>query len=347
MAFKKAHEVEKAVENPDPAYRVILLYGPDTGLVSERAEILCKNTGVNLADPFSAIRLNAETVAEDKSRLADEAFTVGMFSGQRLVRISGTTRKNLADAVKPILQTILADVWIVIEAGDLAKTSALRTAFEKSKHGLALPCYQDNKEALDKLIREEILSHGLKIGATTMSFLKPFLGGDRMASRNELRKLALYCLNEESVTIDHVLEIVGDASQLDTNDIIDAVAIGDLKELQNNLERTLNSGLSPDMLLIFTLRHFQFLHELKNKMEQSANSARSLMNNARPPIYFARKDSIATALSKWSVAAIERAMERLDNASFDARANPELANSIAGTNLLALTIEAGRRAVRN
>ena len=104
MAALKGTEADRAITKPDNAYRVILLYGPDTGLVSERAERLARATGVDVSDPFSTIRLDADTIAEDRSRLSDEAFTVGMFGGERLIRVSGQTRRNLAEAVKPVLE---------------------------------------------------------------------------------------------------------------------------------------------------------------------------------------------------------------------------------------------------
>ena len=343
MASKKAHEVDRFIERPDTAFRVILLYGPDIGLVTERAEILAKNTGVDLKDPFSTIRLNADDVAADKSRLADEAFTVGMFGGERLIRVSGSTRRNLADAVKPILANAPQDAWIIVEAGDLARSAALRTAFGKSKTGIALPCYQDNDKAIEMIINQEIVEKNLSIDRETISMLKPLLGGDRMASRNELRKLALYCHEQGSVTQDDIRDIVGDASQLDTNDVIDAVATGDMNALQENLHRVLVSGISPDMLLIFTLRHFQTLHEMRGKMEYDRIPAASLVKGARPPIHFARQSLVSRAITKWPIQNLSKAMTRLNKASFDARANPDLGAAIAGTNLLALTLEASRR----
>jgi len=41
---------------------------------------------------------------------------------------------------------------IIIEAGDLKKTSPLRALIEKAKTAAALPCYVDNSAALGQLI---------------------------------------------------------------------------------------------------------------------------------------------------------------------------------------------------
>ncbi|MFK7903103.1 MAG: DNA polymerase III subunit delta [Nitratireductor sp.] len=343
MSTKKAHEVEQYLKRPDKNFRVILLYGPDSGLVNERADFLAKQTGVDLKDPFSTIRLNSDDVAQDKSRLVDEAFTVGMFGGERVIRVSGTTQRNLGDAVKPVLGQTLTDCWIIIEAGDLKKTAGLRTAVEKSKTAMALPCYQDDARALEQLIREEITDKQISISAEAVSLLKPMLGGDRMASRNELQKLALYCQDKGKVEQEDIREILSDASLLDTSDLIDAVATGNLKNFEETLGRILNSGVSPDMLLIFTLRHFQILHEMRSKMTRDRTPASDLIKYARPPIHYSRRTLISSALAKWNENGLVLAMKRLDNASFEARANPLLSQSIAGTNLLALTVQASKR----
>lgn len=340
MASLKNTEVDRWIAKPDGRFRVLLVFGPDAGLVSERADILSAKTGVDLSDPFSTIRLNADDVAEDKSRLLDEAFTVGMFGGERLIRISGQTRRNLVDAVKPVLQTQLQDVWIIIEAGDLKPKTGLRGAVEKSPNAMAIPCYQDDGQMLAQLVREELTDKGFTIERDLVVFLLSFLGGDRMASRNELRKLALYAHGETEITKEHITAIVGDASNIDLNDVIDAVASADMPRFENNLERVLMEGLSPDILLLQTMRHFQMLHELRGKMDSHGLSASAVVDGARPPIFYKRKTMITRCLSALKLDVIEKILKRLETAAFEARANPELALSIAGTSLLAALLQA-------
>ena len=40
------------LQRPDPEIRAVLLYGPDEGLVRERAEILARTVCPDLQDPF-------------------------------------------------------------------------------------------------------------------------------------------------------------------------------------------------------------------------------------------------------------------------------------------------------
>mgnify|MGYP004126784501 CR=1 FL=1 len=59
MAQKKPGEVEAFLSRPDFSYPVILLYGPDPGLVSERSEKVAELSGVDRSDPFAAVTLAA------------------------------------------------------------------------------------------------------------------------------------------------------------------------------------------------------------------------------------------------------------------------------------------------
>jgi len=61
------------LQRPDPAIRAILLYGPDEGLVRERAEAAARSVCPDLKDPFRVADLAAAVLAADPARLADEA----------------------------------------------------------------------------------------------------------------------------------------------------------------------------------------------------------------------------------------------------------------------------------
>ncbi|TIR44717.1 MAG: DNA polymerase III subunit delta, partial [Mesorhizobium sp.] len=75
MAQKKGYEVDSWLARPDPRISIVLLYGPDRGLVAERAKAFAGKTGLPLDDPFSVVRLDGSEVDRDEGRLLDEART--------------------------------------------------------------------------------------------------------------------------------------------------------------------------------------------------------------------------------------------------------------------------------
>ena len=347
MVALKPRDVEPFISNPHFNQKVILLYGPDAGLVAERADKLAAKSGVDLSDPFCLIRLDADDAAADSARITDEAHTIGMFGGNRLIRISGTTRRDLAKSVKPVLDTPPEDAIILIEAGDLKKSAGLRKALENSKTALCIPCYQDNDAALEQLIAEEIVGTGLKIDHETKQELKGLLGENRMVSRGELAKLALYCEGKSQVTLEEVRAIVGDASKLVLDDVVDAVACGNPAKLHTVLPKALESDYSPDMIVIAVLRFFQMLHVARSKVESAKQAPASVIGGLRPPIHFSRKDAVTRSLSIWTVERIGRALARLDKASLECRKFSATAQALCGTTLLALCLEAQMMARRH
>ncbi|MFQ6019118.1 MAG: hypothetical protein ACE5KF_13110 [Kiloniellaceae bacterium] len=49
------HEAERFAQAPDPAVRAVLVYGPDGGLVRERAAALIRSVVDEPTDPFRVL----------------------------------------------------------------------------------------------------------------------------------------------------------------------------------------------------------------------------------------------------------------------------------------------------
>ena len=92
----KSHEADRFVTSPPKGLTVALVYGPDAGLVQERAETLLKSVVADLTDPFNVADLSEASVLADPARLADEAAAISMMGGRRVVRVRGAGN-DLAD----------------------------------------------------------------------------------------------------------------------------------------------------------------------------------------------------------------------------------------------------------
>ena len=95
-----------------------------------------------------------------------------------------------------------------------ASNAPLRAVCEKAKCAAAIPCYADNERDLARLIDDEMRAARLAIAPDARAALVSLIGGDRQASRNEIRKLALYAHGKDRVELDDVLAVVADASAL-------------------------------------------------------------------------------------------------------------------------------------
>lgn len=342
MAQLKAHEVDSWLRRPPPT-PVVLIYGPDRGLVSERAGAYARASGLPLDDPFSVVRFDAG--ADDEAGgLIDEARTFSMFSDRRLIWVrNAAAQKHLVEDVKALCREPPAGAAVLIEAGDLKKGAALRTVVEGSENAIALPCYADADRDLDRLIDDELSQAGVGIDPGARALLRGRLGGDRLATRSELQKLALYAADDRMITARHVTDLSGDVSDLSVNEIVDAVLAGDLAGFDRDFARYAAAGGQLFLVLNGAMRELQWMRPLRHEIESRRRDAGQLVASARPPVHFSRRRQVEAALRAWTLEAIDRALPRLQAAVLETRLKADIAQPLAHRTLLALAAEASRR----
>jgi DNA polymerase III subunit delta len=343
MAKLKAHEVDGFLSRSGTGYHIFLIYGPDRGMVSERANQIAKSTKVPLDDPFSVIRLDASSVNSDPARLADECLTVSMFGGDRLVWIKDAgNEKGLVEAVKAIAASKMEGVTLIIEADDLKPASGLRSCCENASTIMALPCYADDERGVDRLIDAELSKHSLTITMDARAALKKSLGGDRLASRGELEKLALYCLGSQQVTREDIDMAIGDVSSSSLDELIDAVIGGNPVKLDAVFAKLTERGTSVQTILLMITRNISSLLEQRSSMDRDGKSASAVVATARPPVFFTRKALVERVLGGTNVPTFMRYLDKLQTAVLDSRKNSNLSEAICHRTLLSVAIEQGR-----
>jgi DNA polymerase III subunit delta len=338
MTAIKAADVDAFVARPDPKRPVVLVFGPDAGLVSERVNAIVKASVDDPNDPFALARLEGEELSAEPSRLVEEAQTIPLFGGKRAVWVKAGAR-NIAPAVEALL-AVRSECRVVIEAGDLRRNAPLRTLVERARNAAALPCYADGERERARLIDEEMREAGLDLAPDARTLLIPLLGGDRAASRNEIRKLALYARGQERVGIDDVAAVVSDASSLALDDIVDAAFAGRPAELETQLGKARTAGVATGSIFFAAQRQVAQLHKWRTAIESGAGFS---LDAVQPPPHFRRKGSIEAALKQWTAARLAAAMAELADAVLESRRNFALADTIAERALLAIATKARRR----
>ncbi len=168
------------------------------------------------------------------------------------------------------------------------------------------------------------------------------LGGDRLASRNEIRKLALYGKDQKTIELADVMAVVADASALALDGVIDAAFAGKTAEMDSEFGKARAGGSSPAAIVSAAIRQVANLHKMKLAVE-GGDSIEFAMKRGAPPVHFSREKDVGAALRAWTPARLLRAMEQLAGASLDMRRNSALAEAIAQRTLLSLAVSARRR----
>ncbi len=347
MAQKKNHEVEAWIARSDSSVRVVLVYGPDRGMVTERARKFAESTDLPLDDPFCVVKLNASDLESDPTRLLDEAHTVPMFGGKRLIWLRNiATHKGITEAILACIANPPIDSIVLVEASDLKKSAALRSGAERGSSAMALPCYSDDGRSIDGLIDGELAKAGLSIELDARQLLKASLGGDRLASRGEIEKLALYCKGQTSIGLEDIIASIGDVSAISADETVDAVLSGSLADFDDSFTRLIGSGTAAFVLLAAAQRQLNALQLMRHMMDTEGKTASTAVAAARPPVFFKRRNTVETALARWDAAGIMRALNRLQATVLQTRQRPELSLAATRQALLALAVESARRGQR-
>ena len=342
MTAIKASDVDRFIAKPNPAQPIILVFGPDTGLVRERVDALVRASVDDPNDPFALARIEGDELASNPPRLVEEAHTIPLFGGRRAVLVKAGAR-NIASAVETVIAAPSNECRVIIEAGNLSKSAPLRSLCEKAKVAAALPCYADNERALAQLIDEEMHAANLAIAPDARITLLSLLGGDRLASRNEIRKLATYSQGQKSIELADVMAVVADASQMALDSVTDAVFAGKTGDVDSEFGKARASGSSPAAIVSAAIRQVANLHKMKLAIE-GGDSIEFAMKRVAPPVHFTREREVSDALRAWSPARLLRAMDQLAEASLEMRRNAPLAEAIAQRTLLSLAANARKKA---
>ncbi len=332
----------------NPGLLCVLVYGPDRGLARERADILARHVVDDPADPFRVAHLTAAQIRDDPARLADEAAALSLTGGRRVVRITEAA-DGLTAVFKDFLKTAASrsdgpggpggpgndGALVVVEAGELGPRSSLRRLFEGAEGAAALACYADDARGLNAVIAETLARHGLTATREALGFLAENLGGDRLMTRGELEKLALYMGGPGTVELADAMASVGDSARVSLDAVVYAACGGDRRALDAALARAFSDGVQPVSLLRAAARHLQRLH-LAAAFAERGKSPAQAMAALRPPVIFLFKDRFQAQMRRWPQARLAAAMELICEAELSCKTTGLPAEALCGRALMRL-----------
>jgi DNA polymerase III subunit delta len=337
----KPQEADRFAANPPKALRAALVYGPDAGLVQERAEKLLKSVVADLADPFNVMDLSESALLSDPARLADEAAAISMMGGRRVVRVRGATN-NLSDLFEQFLDDPPGDALVVVEGGDMAKSSALPKLFGETDKAAAIPCYVDTARGLEDVVRDTLRGAGFSIAPDALADAVSRLGSDRGVTRRELEKLMLYAEGQKTIALEDVRAAMGDEAEARTEEASDAAGSGDLPRLDLALERIWTADISVNQVLRGAMGHFQRLALVKEALGRG-ESLDAALRRLRPPLHFLREQSFKAQAGRWNEERLADALDMLLEAEALSRTTGVPAQAVCGRALMNIAAMARAR----
>jgi len=325
---------------PDPAARAILVYGPDEGLVRERAQTLARSVVEDLHDPFRVVELTGPEIEREPDAFIDAAAQIALGGGRRLLRVR-VADGDIADVLAAWLADPRGDAVAVIEAGDLKGSSALVKLATGADNAAAIACYHDEARDLGRIIADTLAARQVRLDRDAAEWLVGRLGGDRQVTRGEIEKLALYVGAGGTVTLDAARAVVGDSADIGLDNLIHAVAGREPEAALRSLDRLLGQGVAPVVVLRALSRHFMRLHQAAALMA-AGQPAEAAMARLRPPVFWKDKVPMAAQLKRWPARDLAAAVDRLLAAEIRAKSSGQPAELIAERAALDLVQTGGR-----
>ncbi len=329
-------QIENFVKSPDKRARAILVYGSDSGLVSERCSMIGRTIVDDLKDPFNVALLDVDKLLEDPARLADEASAISMMGGDRLIRIEGGSDK-LTVILKSYLENPSDNALIIVQAGELSPRSSLRKLCESAKNAAALPCYVEDERGVANIIREAIRFENKTIDQDAISWLCTNISGDRAKIRSELEKLVVYKGNDLSpISLSDVKSACGGADQQDFDNFIYAVASKKTEDALKAYNILMQEGTAFIAILRSLQNHFRRLHIVKSYMHSGMDIETS-MKKLTPPVFFKQAPIFKVQIHNWSLSTLDIVIRKLTDLEVQCKRTAMPVEILCSQAILAIT----------
>jgi len=321
--------------------RLFLFYGPDES--ASRAFV--PMVAAALGNDVERVDLTGAELKSDPARLADEAASLSMFGGARLIVVDRAGEESAA-AVANVLALETATNPVVLLAGELKKSAALLKLVEASDHAVGVVSYPVDERNAEALVGEQARVLGLRPVAGVAARIAAAAAGNRGIIVRELEKYAAFldAAPDAPKPLDHeAIDAIGaDVGEGDLSRLLAAVAGGDAGQAEAELARLRAEGKDGVPLIRAALRRMTMLARLRAEVERG-KSVGAVMASTGKSIFFKEQGAIQSELGRWGPETLAKAISRLIEAERQTMMTGGPGSIAAEAELLAIARQAGRR----
>lgn len=303
-------KIDPFIQSPDQGITCALIYGPDAGLVSERAKKLTQTLIDDLKDPFRIAELSYNTIKDDPSIFADELNAMCLTGGRRLIKIrdaSAVFPKDLGDAIT----SSKSDTFTIFLAGELAPSAALRKFFEKEKTVVALPCYKDDSRSIRSVIESTLRTQHFRWDADAMAYLANSFSGDRLVVLSEIEKLIVYMGDEKHIRLSDAQACIDNSAEASLDNLCNAVADQNPASIEQSLNKALLEGIAPVTIIRAILRYLLRLQSIKGQATHTGTNEEQVISSLKPPVFFKQIPLLKRHLGLWNERTLSKVLAGL------------------------------------
>jgi len=304
----RPYQVPALVRQIQHEFRSALVFGSDLGLVREVSEKIGGFIVPDIHDPLCVISITNQKIKEFPGVLADEANAVSLLGGRKLIWIKEADQ-IIIDAVEDYINRVQTDAFLIISAGNLSKSSALRQFCETHKDILTIACYPEEAKDVAFFIKDVLAEQGMQVRPDAMPLMVERLSENRLITRRELEKLICFLGDKKTVEVSDVLAIITDTQNASTDMFCCAVATGDRETADKEYKLMLENGENPvSIIRILSIYFNKLLIANDVKKEQGLEAA---IKKIMKPAQFRFKSSFSQQIQIWKKSHIFKVLNLL------------------------------------
>ncbi|WP_300973296.1 DNA polymerase III subunit delta [Sphingomonas sp. LHG3406-1] len=327
-----------ALDRPDPAVRFYLFSGADNSASRLFAQRLLASLGAE------KITASAAQLKSDPAWLADEAASLPMFGGARLLWVE-PAGEDIVPAVGALLALDRAEApAVAITSGLLRSSSTLAKLADGHKAAIHVASDVQTPRQQAGVILELGRAEGLRVTPELAERIAGEAGGDLILARLELQKFALYAGASPDQLLDldeEVVDALGiDQGEADLGRPGDLALAGDVAGLSAELALLDASGTDAIPVVRALQRRLLMLAPLRARIDQG-QSTESVVQSVR---WVRDKPIVGRILPRWTSPKLSEAFQRVQRLERELLMQPVPPSAALGETLLQLArVAASRR----
>lgn len=305
-------KAEAALSAPSNRVFAFLLFGPDRGEIEENGDNLSRRFN-DAGTGFENQTLREEDLKRSDMALLHAMSQQSLLGGRSCLRLRLENEATSARIQKNLTALVGEDPrqWnpLILEAGELRKTSKLRLFFEDHPRLMALQFFEPDARSIDRWLETEARAYGLALSPALRQVFLSLMPPQRHIMRAELEKLSLYCgaVRDGRAVLppdeEAIYAACSDQAESEIDDLLAAAFSGELMRAAHLVERSVESGHSTITIARALQRAIIRLIDLGTQTE-AGRSIEEVVQNLRPPVHFRARPRLIQHAKIWPPGAL-------------------------------------------
>ena len=237
-------------------------------------------------------------ILNNQESFYNELISKSFFEKEKLIIINRATDK-IKDIIEEIIEKNISDLVLVLNSNTLIKKSKLRNLFEKNKHTICVPFYEDNNQTLSAIASLFFREKKISISNQTINLITARSRGDRQNLNNELEKIESFLIDKKKINLEDVIKLTNLAENYNVSELIDSCLSKNKKKTIHILNEN-NYSLEDCILIIRSMLMKSKRLITLCKKATLTKDIETVLSSFKPPIFWKDKEIVKQQINSWS-----------------------------------------------